>query len=562
MTIKDEYKLAVGLFDLPSEAKHGVAYIYPMKNNTAVFGSAMTGKTTFIKTLLIRLCERQQLLPNEEVYILDFGGNIGRYSNLNIVCGCFDGTNAEDVKRLFKTVDEHLKANILALNNSSYYSLLADSPEKCPPHITLIVDNVNSMLSNEMYENYMEKLLVYSRDGLSKGLSVVITANNTSHLGRLISNFSQKIAFSLSDDEYSEIFNTRVKALPKKNPGRGFINIDSKICEFQGFLPFEHEDAELDEIIKKQEPQLNTHKLISFPNTAITEKNISEYAVATDKPQSSDAIPIVVGLDYYTHNTVYIDISLQRCFAIYGKREFGKSNLLKQLVKGIRKSENIIGKIRFVCLDDGRKQLEDNELCELFPMNQSNDDAVRYLEKFSHLKAFNDYLCADYGGFRDSESDMQRSVGGRGTMPLSPQMPGLLSEPNPDNPFTVFILQSKAIYQNNSQATRFAKWYNRIMTDAVSYNCLFIFSDVKPIAKGTALDEAFNNSISVMFLLDNIAEFVSGRGQSTVIASYMEYKELKAEYAACSLGDGYFYEVDADNLQKLKYIKYETGGNT
>lgn len=565
-----EYKLAVGLYDLPAEFKNGVAYIYPLRKNTAVFGTAMSGKTTFLKSLLLRFSERRHLLPEEEVYILDFGGNIGDYNKLNVVCAYFDGSNAEDVKRLFKTIDQRVKENTMQLSASNYCSMFESNSQKCPAHITLIIDNVNSMLSNEIYGNYLDKLLLYSRDGLSKGLSVIITANNTSQMGRLISNFAQKIVFSLSDDEYSEIFNTRVKALPKKNPGRGFINIDSQICEFQGFLPFSDKERKLrpdensdetkvllDEtkgleyILSHQIPAQNPKKLIAFPNTALTEKNLNDHMILADKPLSDEALPVITGLDYYTHHPVEIDIALQRCFAIYGKRGFGKSNLLKLLVKGILKHESSLGKIRFVCLDDGRKQLEDEELLELLPKNTENE--IRYYEKFTNLKAFNEYLSRDYGGFRQSEMEQSRS----GPINLNPGRPLATAEINPENPFTVFILQNKAIYQNDSLARNFAIWYNKMISDAISHNCLFIFSDVKPMVKGSALEEIFNSTLSAMFLLDNIADFVSGRGQSSVVASYMEYKELKAEFANCSLGDGYYYDVDADMLHKLKYIKYE-----
>lgn len=37
----------------------------------------------------------------------------------------------------------------------------------------------------------------------------------------------------------------------------------------------------------------------------------------------------------------------------------------------------------------------------------------------------------------------------------------------------------------------------------------------------------------------------------------MDAKELKAEYAKCSVGDGYIYNTETDVLQKLKFIKAE-----
>jgi len=595
-TIDTEYTLAVGLYDLPAEAKSGVAYIYPLRSNTVVLGTAMSGKTTVIKSLLLRihgyedehLTEwehehehnhdnehnhehtteieniyihkhthiRKPVVVQEEVYILDFGGNLGRYADLNVVCACFDGSNAEDVKRLFKTIDSRLKENAQHLRDVSYRSMYESDTKKCPPHITLIIDNVNSMLSEGRYDNYFNKLLLYSRDGLSKGLSVIITANNTSNMGRLISNFAQKIVFPLSDGEYGDIFNNvKVKITPKKIPGRGFINIDSNICEFQGYLPLKNERIELDEKLKLQQPAVNPKRLISFPYSALTEKNFNDYVVHSKNKNGDNALPVVTGLDYYTHNPVEIDISVQRSIAIYGKRGFGKSNLLKQLVKGICSHESELGKIRFICLDDGRKALEDPELCTLFPENSSDEISERYFEKFTNLKTFNDYLSVDYGGIgiyatKNLETNTALNTNSSRQRVLPPI--------NPNNPFTVFILQSKAIYQNDSNSQNFEKWYSKMVSDAISNKCLFIFSDVKPMTESSSsLAPVFNNSISVMFILDNIADFVSGRGKKSAVASYMEESEFKKEFADCSLGDGYFYDIEADVLQKLKYIKYE-----
>ena len=55
-------------------------------------------------------------------------------------------------------------------------------------------------------------------------------------------------------------------------------------------------------------------------------------------------------------------------------------------------------------------------------------------------------------------------------------------------------------------------------------------------------------------MLDNIAEFAGERGQKTIFGN-MDVKYLKEEYAICELGDGYYYDVEADKLQKMKFIK-------
>lgn len=55
-------------------------------------------------------------------------------------------------------------------------------------------------------------------------------------------------------------------------------------------------------------------------------------------------------------------------------------------------------------------------------------------------------------------------------------------------------------------------------------------------------------------MLDNIAEFVADRGSRSVFGE-MDPKELKNEYARCELGDGYYFDIESDELRKIKIIK-------
>lgn len=124
-----------------------------------------------------------------------------------------------------------------------------------------------------------------------------------------------------------------------------------------------------------------------------------------------------------------------------------------------------------------------------------------------------------------------------------------------ETPFTAFVIQSKLIYLNTPDGKRFI---NSILPQlsavAEERGFLFIFTDVQKICDSEQ-NSFFNNNISTAFLLDNIAEFAGERGQKTIFGN-MDVKTLKEDYARCELGDGYFYDVEADKLSKLKFIKY------
>ena len=515
----------MGTYDAPQIQQQPILYLNPYKSNIVVFGGPMTGKTTFVKTFLVRLHEQSDVIQKENIYIIDFSGNMGNYTRLGGVCACFDNSNEENIKRIFKTLDRRMDENAKTLGSNNYYSLYLKEPEKCPTHLTLIVENINAFLADERYSAYQDRLLRLCRDGLSKGLSIIMTANDITGTNRLMSNFGQKIAFEMPSDNYFEIFNTKVNK-PMKLPGRGIINIDSATYEFQCFIPFADEETELESLILQTTQKNNPNVMVSFDNE-LAPDNISKYCPDFLLKQVKGNI--LVGLDYYEHKPVCVNTLDSRSIAIYGKRHFGKTNLLRLLVEGILREQP---SVRFVFVDDGRKQLEG--------ISKNCKDTV-YL---TGIDDFRDYLTENgYGGLRSVRTS-------KNAVPPKP----VESMISPDTPFTVFVLQSKALFQSSPDAVYLMRnWIPEMIGNAETRKYLFIFSDVRAISDAE-IRMIFNNNISVAFLLDNIGEFVSDKGSKSVFGE-MDAKELKAEYAKCSVGDGYFYDVDADVLQKLKFIK-------
>ena len=519
-------EIAMGIYDAPQIQQQPILYLNPFRSNIAIFGGPMTGKTTFIKAYLVRIHEKKEIASRENIYIIDFGGNIGEYSRLESVCACFDNSNEENIKRIFKTLERRMDENARELKSDNYYSLYTKDPARCPIHLTLIIENLNAFLADERYAAYQERLMRLCRDGLSKGLSVIVTANDITGTNRLMANFGQKVAFEMPSDNYFEIFNTKVNK-PMKLPGRGIVNIASNTYEFQGFVPFAgNEELELRSLISECSTLKNKNKMAAF-NGVLTLDNVSKFSEnALIKGQRDD---ILVGLDYYEHKPVFLNVKESRSIAIYGKRQFGKSNLLRIIVRAVMRANK---GARFVYLDDGRKQLEEFQ-------NVGSDNV--YL---TNVESLRDYLTEHgYGGKRSVRT-------AKANVPQK-QIDSVISD---DTPFTVFVLQSKALYQSSADATYLMKgWIPEMIGNADARNYLFIFSDVRNIS-APEVRIPFNNSISVAFVLDNIGEFVADKGSKSVFGE-MDSRELKTEYAKCSVGDGYYYDVEADVLEKLRFIK-------
>lgn len=307
-------------------------------SNAVIFGGHMSGKTTFLKTLLTRIHQNLQPGDAEETYVIDFGGNLGEYNKLPLVAACFDNSNEENIRRIFKTVENKLEANIKNLRSTQFYEAYHESSERKPLHITLVIDNINAFLSDDRYASYQEILLKFCRDGLSKGLSIVFTASDTSNgLGKYLSSFGSKFAFDLPAEVYIDVFGMKINK-PIKTPGRGVSIIDGKPREFQAFLPFENEKAELGEFIESlSDISYKAAKLQGF-GEELTAENFSEYSadgISIEEAEAKKDV-IAVGLDYYEHLPILVDLKDMHSIGIYGKKKFGKTNLLKILISSIK----------------------------------------------------------------------------------------------------------------------------------------------------------------------------------------------------------------------------------
>ena len=120
--------------------------------------------------------------------------------------------------------------------------------------------------------------------------------------------------------------------------------------------------------------------------------------------------------------------------------------------------------------------------------------------------------------------------GGRGIMPSYDE------DRRPIKP-TVFVLQSKMMYLSANGEKQFINnILPKLAAAAEEKDLIFIFTDVQKITDQET-NNFFNNSLSCVFLLDNIAEFAGERGQKTVFGS-MDIKNLKEEYAAAKKAMG------------------------
>ena len=540
--------LILGLYDDPDNQTQENYSINLYRSNLAVFGSSMRGKTTLLKTLLMRLHQVAGATRGEEIYILDFSNDLAEYGNLPYVCAYFDALNEENVRRIFKYVGEKLSENIKTLHGKMFTDY--ESPD-APPHITFILDGLNAFMSEERYSVYHEALQKLARDGLSKGVSIVFTANEPSlGIPRIISSFNRIIAFDLQKDKYSELFSTKIEK-PMVFPGRGLINLDSNNYEFQAYLPYDTDEKQEESAIQEIEQSIikmaNGSKIISeckakrkkhFTDNLL-QSNVWNY---TDKDRydrmwtTSDA-PFLAGLDYYTFAPICFDLKTAGSIAIYGKKEFGKSNLLMLLLEAAKKIPNA----HFVFWEDGRGGVSITPIIEIIkPLMQEH--RVTYC--FNQMD-FEGFLKTDCGIVLPDNIDLPvNSEENFGDFQVNVK---------DQDKFTVFIIQSRLFYQTTKRGGDGAQIISRLSSFLNDSNSLFIFSDVQRIASAS-VRTYFNNEIRHAFLLDDILRFVKDKGQYSVFGT-QDHADLKERFGTCETGDGFYFNIERDDLTKLKFIK-------
>lgn len=402
----EQMLLSLGLYDDPSNQKQDRYEVDLYISNLAVFGSAMTGKTYLLKWILLNIHYLMKSSEDEEVYILDFSNNLSAFKKLPFVIGYFDSFNEENIRRVFKIVEERYINNVRELPGKNFLQRGDNTKVK---HITFVLDGIHVLFADDRYQKYQERLFALARDGLSKGISVIFTATEpVNGIGKMLSSFDHKIAFAINPDSYSNIFFRKVD-IPMNKPGRGVANGDGTfVYEFQAFLPYDISDKENSDesVIENMVSRLRQSEyfgddainrlldkhLESIADT-LSEKNWNEYVKANKEWKISDGRKIgkaghlIAGIDYYLCTPIDINLKEAKTLAIYGKKDSGKTNLLKLILRGLLLSQQDNEHIRIVYWDDTRKGLMDpvsgvgNLLKQFIDTKQieSEEGLVKYL---------------------------------------------------------------------------------------------------------------------------------------------------------------------------------------
>ncbi len=332
----------VGLYDDPkNQTQMPLSVDFVNGGHLAICGSIVSGKSTFIQTLLFSFAIKYspELI---NYYIFDFSsGMLSVFENLPHTGGIVKENDIAKTEIFFNMVHSMIDERKKLFNGGNYSQYVKVNGTKLPA-IFIVIDNFANF--KEKTENKFENSLIQiSREGVSYGIYLVISAAGfgiSEIQSRIGDNIKTVISLEMSDKyKYMDVMRTtRIDVMPASGiKGRGICYVADRLLEFQTAVAVEAENdykrnSILENIVNNMKNSWHSPiaKQIPFIPDNPTFEDIRENDGYKQAVASDSLIPFA----YEEENACVFSIDLFRtyCFSITGKRRTGKTNLLKVLM--------------------------------------------------------------------------------------------------------------------------------------------------------------------------------------------------------------------------------------
>ena len=412
--IRDKYKVkqkknvinaVIGEYDDPFNQRQDVVNLdLSNQGNIAIYGNAESGKETLLSTLVYDLITEYNS-SEVQLYLLDFGSEALKiYKDAPHVGDIALSEDMEKIDRLFDVIQEEIneRKKILSNYNGDYNNYVKETGEVMPQIV--IVINGFEVFSEVSQEKYDDLFMTITREGVKYRIVFVVTASSYSDLRyRLSHNFQQKIALKLnSDDDYFNILDGIGKKRPANIFGRGLINIEKNIYEFQTAKicsPEEYNEKIIDAIKKlNDEGQEKARSIPVLPERVLLE-DLKEYI------KDLTSVPIGISAD----NLKVYNYNFQKDFVniITGKgiKDVAKFSIyvLKEILQiegvfvNILDAEKIVSSINIdfnaaynSIAQSAIKGEKKNVICVIIGVEKFINNAnINFNEKFGEIKDSN-----------------------------------------------------------------------------------------------------------------------------------------------------------------------------
>lgn len=332
-TVKSgEIILPIGIYDDPMNQLQEEYFLNLTEGSTFAIGASQFGKTALLQLLIRGIAERYS--PEEcAIYILDFSSMaLAVFEELNHVGGVVTINDTQKLENFMKLIREELatrKERFSKLGITSYTSY-REAGHSDFPQIIIMIDGIIAL--KELNIDLMEELMSFARDGLSVGVSLVMTNPQGSGISyRYTNNFLHRIAFYCNTrDEYGTLFE-RARIYPKPVPGRAIVTVEKSLYELQTYLAFEGEREiervnKIHDFINEQNARYAGMHVVQIP-TVPEELDMDWVEAHPERRPQPYCAPI--GLNHETVEYETVNLLTSTIIGISGRPESGKTNMLR-----------------------------------------------------------------------------------------------------------------------------------------------------------------------------------------------------------------------------------------
>ena len=243
---KENYILnpIIGEYDAPQYQKQALLTLPLTDNgNTLIYGVAGSGKEKMLTTIIYSLM-MNYTYKEVNVYVLDCGAEVlNCFKKTPIIGDIVTANEEEKTKNYFKFLFEEFETRKKEFQdyNGDYLTYVSKSGNS-KPQILTIINNFENFY--ESYgEDYVDMLIKLTREAEKYGMLFIMTVNSINGIKyRLSQNFKQNITLQLNDPyDYKSIFGN-IKIVPSAIKGRGIIEVNKEVFEFQVADPVNSED--------------------------------------------------------------------------------------------------------------------------------------------------------------------------------------------------------------------------------------------------------------------------------------------------------------------------------
>ena len=342
--------ILLGMADIPQAQKQEAVSINLAKDgHVLLYGSPGTGKTTFLQSAGMDLARK--FSPKDlTMYLMDFGTNgLAPLSKLPQVADIMPLDQTEKISKFVRIMEKELnrRKKLLADYGVGTLELYRQASGQEEPAIVILLDSYEAF-KEEAYEAELFKLLVrISREGLSIGVHLLMTAGRQSNLrAQLYSNFKHQL--SLPQNEASEVRtivgSTSLAMTMEDIKGRALMKREEvDVIQLALPVPGDNENQVLNnlrqEVASLQEAW--TGQRPSAIPMVPEELMVEEFLKLPSVQEAIENGQIPIGLELEMVGSVNISLSKFKHMAYVSNAEDAFDNITHHLLRTILKMPNV-----------------------------------------------------------------------------------------------------------------------------------------------------------------------------------------------------------------------------